>query len=227
MFIMKDGDPQQRNEILIALQCVFRNATEGTCGFHIVQFGWKRHCPGVTCVELSQQPKFIAFTKKVHNWIYSWMSQGYCEDEDEYEISKHLLMMYVSSEHVSRICGGNLQIQARILRFLQHHVFVYDSLFLYFRRKNIRTLFVAHSSGHEGTNKGIKDHASAVRPTMGMDTAAKALNVQQDIKAAELDAIFHRDFTRRDKNFSNLPTCKYTHRHAESLINIIHNRKNL
>ena len=45
-FIMKDGDPQQRNEILISLQSVFPNASEGVCGWHVVQQGWKRHVPG-------------------------------------------------------------------------------------------------------------------------------------------------------------------------------------
>ena len=35
IFIMKDGDPQQRNEILYSMQNVFPNASEGSCGFHI------------------------------------------------------------------------------------------------------------------------------------------------------------------------------------------------
>ena len=35
IFIMKDGDPQQRNEILYSMLNVFPNASEGSCGFHI------------------------------------------------------------------------------------------------------------------------------------------------------------------------------------------------
>ena len=35
--IMKDGDPQQRNEILRALLEIFPNAIEGGCGWHIVK----------------------------------------------------------------------------------------------------------------------------------------------------------------------------------------------
>ena len=34
-FIMKDGDPQQRNEILLTLFNIFPNAKEGGCGWHI------------------------------------------------------------------------------------------------------------------------------------------------------------------------------------------------
>jgi hypothetical protein len=36
---MKDGDPQQGNEILGAMANVFVNAIEGTCGFHVVNMG--------------------------------------------------------------------------------------------------------------------------------------------------------------------------------------------
>ena len=34
-FIMKDGDPQQRNEIIYAMIDIFKNAIEGGCGYHI------------------------------------------------------------------------------------------------------------------------------------------------------------------------------------------------
>ena len=35
ILIIKDGDPQQRNEILYSMQNVFPNASKGSCGFHI------------------------------------------------------------------------------------------------------------------------------------------------------------------------------------------------
>jgi hypothetical protein len=35
LFFMKDGDPQQCNEILSAMKSVFVNASEGTCGHHV------------------------------------------------------------------------------------------------------------------------------------------------------------------------------------------------
>jgi len=45
LFIMKDGDPQQNNEILSAMKSVFVNASEGTCGFHVVHMGWRTNVP--------------------------------------------------------------------------------------------------------------------------------------------------------------------------------------
>ena len=37
-FIMKDGDPQQRNEIIYSFDRIFVNAIEGTCGMHIGEY---------------------------------------------------------------------------------------------------------------------------------------------------------------------------------------------
>jgi hypothetical protein len=50
LFFMKDGDPQQRNEILSAMKSVFVNASVGTYGYHVVHMGWRTNVP--TCVNL-------------------------------------------------------------------------------------------------------------------------------------------------------------------------------
>jgi hypothetical protein len=39
LFFMKDGDPQQHNEILLAMKSVFVIAYEGTCGYRVVHMG--------------------------------------------------------------------------------------------------------------------------------------------------------------------------------------------
>ncbi len=45
LFFMKDGDPQQHSEILSAMKSVFVNASEGTCGYHVVHMGWRSNVP--------------------------------------------------------------------------------------------------------------------------------------------------------------------------------------
>jgi hypothetical protein len=45
LFFMKDGDPQQCNEILSAMKSVFVNASEGTWGFYVVHMGWMTNAP--------------------------------------------------------------------------------------------------------------------------------------------------------------------------------------
>jgi hypothetical protein len=84
---MKDGDPQQRNEIQAAMKNIFINASEGTCGFHVVNMGWKKHVPTCTGIFTPLQlKKWSSIVSWIHNWIYSWMNPGNVEDEDEYKI---------------------------------------------------------------------------------------------------------------------------------------------
>jgi hypothetical protein len=56
LLFMKDGDPQQRNEILLAMKMVFVNACEGTCGYQILHMGWRTNVP--SCVNILSPPKF-------------------------------------------------------------------------------------------------------------------------------------------------------------------------
>jgi hypothetical protein len=83
---MKDSNPQQRNELLIALQSVFTNAIEGGCGWHIVEQGWKDKVLGEKFISSKNRLKWRNVTQHVKRWIYSWMKPGRVEDEDEYKI---------------------------------------------------------------------------------------------------------------------------------------------
>ena len=47
-------------------------------------------------------------------------------------------------------------------------------------------LTVHSSNWTKGTNFGLKEHSANIKPTMNMDTSAQTINIQQDIKAAEL-----------------------------------------
>ena len=54
---------------------------------------------------------------------------------------------------------------------------------------------------------------------MNLDTSAKTINTQTDIKVAELEEIIHRDVYFRHKRWSQLPASPYTVSHAEGLLN--------
>ncbi len=71
LFFMKDADPQQRNELLGAMVNVFVNAHEGTCGFHVVNMGWKKHVPNANVITTRNRRKWVSVVQKVHNLIYS------------------------------------------------------------------------------------------------------------------------------------------------------------
>ena len=148
-FIMKDGDPQQRNEILLALKEVFNNAIEGSCGWHIVGQGWKRHVPGSSFFSDSSAPKWIAVSRKIRSWCYTWMKPGYVENEEEYQISKLMLLQFVSSAAVLEAAEGTTFVIARILAFLKKYVFVYEDLYLWYKRKTVLHFNVGQGSQHE------------------------------------------------------------------------------
>jgi hypothetical protein len=92
LFLMKDGDPQQLNEIISAMNSVFVNASEGTCGFHVVHMGWRTNIPTGHNVLSSQRFRmWSSIVQQIHIWIYPWMTLGNVEDEEDYELSKYLL----------------------------------------------------------------------------------------------------------------------------------------
>lgn len=95
--IMKDGDSQQHNEIKAVMTEYLAQAFDASCGWHLVEQGCNRNCPGKTSVPKEKEKKWEHFLRHVKNWIYSWMKPGYCENEDEYRISSELLFRYISS----------------------------------------------------------------------------------------------------------------------------------
>ena len=147
--IMKDGDPQQRNEILLALTNVFTRTRESTCGMHIGQFGFLLHVPGIRTISTINRPRWITVVKQIKKHIYSWMRPGYAEDETEYKISKCILLQYICSATVLSAAEGKVFMIVAILKFLRGHVFVHEQLYLHYRRRDIRCLDVAHASPHE------------------------------------------------------------------------------
>ena len=146
---MKDGDNQQRNEIIGALRNVFPNTIEGDCGYHIVHSTWVKYVPGKTTLTTRNHELYDNMKSKIQKWVYSWMKPSYVEDEEEYKISKFLLIQFISSSAVLRACEGKLGLVMAMLKWLRGYVLVWESLFLFYLRKNCRNFLTAHSSPHE------------------------------------------------------------------------------
>jgi len=176
--IMKDGDPQQRNEILKALKEIFPNAIEASCGWHIginsyfvcslihsycnillnnfismfssipVNQGWKVHVHSGAIAKY-KQAQWTVIVRLIHKWMYSWMRPGYVETVAEYAISKCLLFKFVCSARVLDTAGGRAHIVVDILKFIRNHVTVHEDLYLHYIRKRVRHFDAAHASPHE------------------------------------------------------------------------------
>ncbi len=113
--------------------------------------GYLKHVPGINSVKKSNQARWSMVVKKIHQWIYSWMKPGYVECEDEYKISKFLLLQFICSPAVLIAAEGQTYMIVKILRFLRGYVFDKEDTYLYFRRKHVMTMFTGHSSPHEVT----------------------------------------------------------------------------
>jgi hypothetical protein len=122
---MVDGDPQQRAELLKAISVHMpRNAIDGGCGWHIVEQGWKVHGPGKTAVRDvgGKGDKHNLFKKRVIAWLYSWMSPGGVDSEDEHSVSKQLLFSCLASPEVLDACDGQKYVVQQVSTFIREHV---------------------------------------------------------------------------------------------------------
>ncbi len=124
LFFMKDGDPQQRNEILSAMKTAFVNVSEGLGGYHVVHMGWRTNVP--TCVNVLSPHKLRMWSfivQQVHKWLYSWMTPGNVEDKEEYEISKYLLETFTCSQTVLDVVGEHPFLVYKVIKFLRGNVY--------------------------------------------------------------------------------------------------------
>ena len=76
----------------------------------------------------------------------------------------------------------------------------------------------------KGTNHGTKLYSAAIQPTMNLSTSANAMNIQADLKAAQLEDIVMRDFEKPIKNWSKTSTSQYVTSFAEGLLKSITER---
>ncbi len=71
--VMGDGDRQQQAEIEAAIQEYMPNARFGSCGWHIVDRGWRRNGPTTNSFSTQRKKKEVQiFFRGVRTWIYSW-----------------------------------------------------------------------------------------------------------------------------------------------------------
>ena len=120
-FILADGDPQQANEIIGAIESYAVNARRGSCAWHIVHMGWKRNARNESCLPTNpatMRQKFSVMKQIICAWIYSWMCPGYCETEEEYNVSKTLLFAFLQSKVVYNVCDKKRDLVQRIMDFI-------------------------------------------------------------------------------------------------------------
>ena len=221
---MKDGDPQQHNEIMRAMKSYMTKAHDAGCGWHVVHQGWKRDCPGIKSVSEANQGKYETVRKHIKAWIYSWMRPGYCETKEEFEISKELLFRFVTSQSVFDTFDKNQKFITRIKQWIQKVITQNGDLIVFYKRKHKRHFDTMCASGHEATNFGLKNHSIPVKATASLSTTAKTLGAQANLKTADLEREIYLNMTKPIKSWSDYPTAEYVPPFAEGLIHAVMSR---
>jgi hypothetical protein len=80
--IVTDGDSQETSQLDIAIALHFNNVCHVQCGWHVVDPGWIRCCPGIRCASRENQEAAIKYViSQIKAWLYSWMHSS-CEAEE-------------------------------------------------------------------------------------------------------------------------------------------------
>ena len=140
-----------------------------------------------------------SIVQQVQKWIYTWMTPGNVEDEEEYELLKYLLENFICSQTVLDVVGEHRFLVYKVIKFLRSHVYTWETLYLRYMRTNVMHFDVSHSSAHKGTNHGLKGHSCAVKPTMNLDSSENTINIQSIIKVQECEEIIFQDAMRTHK----------------------------
>ena len=116
------------------------------------------HVPGPNAVSLSRQHLWKAALSKITQWTFSWMRPEYVETDEEYKISKLILLRFVCSAAVLRAADGHVHLVVSLLRFLQTYVFVYEAQYLHHKRSKVCHFDVSHGSHHEVSIQLFSQH---------------------------------------------------------------------
>ena len=190
--VISDGDSSECNQIDIAIRTILRNAIRVRCAWHIVNRGWKKYCSNsmYTCFDGAQRQQYKKVINMIQGWIYSWMKPHYCENKEEYVISKILLDGFILS--VTDYIGSfNV---TKIRSFIAHHVIVHEDHYVFYKRKSIRHFDEKDNCCHEGTNNGSKSCAGKVTPNIHVDKSCIRLCNQAQRNTELHNQILGREF---------------------------------
>jgi len=216
-FVVSDGDNQECQQLDAALDLYLPNARRGRCGWHVVVKGMARHCPPKKMLHTRFHSGYDNLLTYIKKWIFSWMQPGFCETQEEYDLSKAFLIDFILSKNVLHTCGGDAAIPRRILDFITNYVLIYEDSYVFFRRKSIRHFNEYTNCAHEGTNHGTKSHAAQLLPSHTIFQAAKTMVFQSAIKCKELFVQAEKNM-QHQKLWTNTPTAAHLTILGESIV---------
>ena len=131
------------------------------CGFHLVRLGWLQKI--ISKRSYPQKDWFVydSVCDHLRSWIYSWM-KGNCESKLEYMVSKLMFFRFLHTSYVKSKLG--LGFIESVEKFVREYVEPHERHYCFYLRKHVRHFDLYTTSGHEGTNNGIRHSTVSVGP---------------------------------------------------------------
>jgi SWIM zinc finger len=158
----------------------------------------------------------------IRQWLWSW-SQAACEMEEEYNLSKALLLAYLSSSNdvkdafahkVKEVTDAAID---SIFTFVVKNVETHEEFFLFYLRKSILAFETNSNSAHEGTNNALKYHAAKASPQYSLAMCTENLCYQAKEKAEAIcgELQYHNE---KQELYTDLPTANTLTRFGNGLL---------
>jgi hypothetical protein len=142
--IVTDGDSQEITQLEDAVNKFCPTVRRIRCSWHIIDRGWfkkvniplgghsRRKRPLHLKGKKRRTPPPLTETNKtartIYRWLFSWAQPSYCENEDEYKVSKALFMKFVQSTQVKELFGSSFV--DSVVLFVRESVFPHEVLLL-------------------------------------------------------------------------------------------------
>ena len=212
--ILTDGDSQEITQLDEAILLLFIEALRRRCGWHIVTQNMTRKCPNRNAVLAQCRKAFQKALEIIKLWLYSFMTDS-CDTQEEYQISKALLIAYLKSSTFVGTFGQTAS--ANILEFITRYVFPHEKYFCFYNYRKVRCYDIKTSSAHEGTNHGLKYSSDPVLPSHTFDKSIIIMCQSDERKCAKVAIEAHRNHTRT-KLWTYSKTSSWLTSTAESIL---------
>ena len=229
--IVTDGDSQEITQLEDAVNKFCPTVKRIRCSWHIIDRGWhkkvkvplgghsrRKRPPHLKGQKRRAGPALTETNKTartIYRWLFSWAQPSYCENEEEYKVSKALFLKFVQSKQVKDLFDSSFV--NSVILFVRENVFPHEDRFCYYHRHGLFHLEIHTNCGQEGTNNGVKHNSAPVMPQNKLERTIKTLDFNATIKAKNTSIMLCQKTNKR-KLWSDTPTSGHVTDVCESML---------
>ena len=167
--IITDGDSQEFNAVDEAIFKYFKNALRLRCGIHIVMKTMEKSIPSSNFMPGKDSAE--AQLQMIRNWVFSWMNGHSCFTEEQYELSKALLLQYLDQDEKLEECVGSYHLE-QIKIWVNTSIIPNEKWYVFHKKTYVECFDEYVNNSVEGMNYTQKKAEVSAKPNMNMATSA-------------------------------------------------------